>query len=198
MHFTLTLEVDAFNHLRTWPEEARERFGADASAALGRSWVEVLDVRDRAGNRLCARSCGLHEMARRGEEIGVFEVLAPAADGEVLLLFVQARALGGATGAGLELTVWPDRREGSLERRRPTAASRPRAAASDSGPGRALSRREAEVLLLIASGHGTETISKRLRLSGTTVRNHVQNALAKLGASTRSEAVARAIRRGLI
>jgi DNA-binding NarL/FixJ family response regulator len=52
-----------------------------------------------------------------------------------------------------------------------------------------LSARELEVLLLLDQHLGTEEIAKRLFISEHTVRSHVKNLLAKLGASSRREAL---------
>ena len=57
----------------------------------------------------------------------------------------------------------------------------------------ALTRREREILGLLAEGHSGAQIAARLVLSPETVRTHVRNAMAKLGASTRSQAVALAL-----
>jgi DNA-binding NarL/FixJ family response regulator len=52
-----------------------------------------------------------------------------------------------------------------------------------------LSARELEVLLLLDQHLGTEEIAKRLFISEHTVRSHVKNLLAKLGVSSRREAL---------
>lgn len=61
-----------------------------------------------------------------------------------------------------------------------------------------LSEREEAVLTLLAEGLSHDQIGERLSISGETVRAHVRRASARLGASTRTEAVATALRRGLI
>jgi len=61
-----------------------------------------------------------------------------------------------------------------------------------------LSRREAEVLELIAQGHGYEEISAELGIGMETCRTHLKHACVRLGAATRTAAVARALRQGLI
>ena len=58
----------------------------------------------------------------------------------------------------------------------------------DSISGR-LSARELEVLLLLDHHLGTEEIAQRLYISEHTVRSHVKNMLAKLGVSSRREAL---------
>jgi DNA-binding NarL/FixJ family response regulator len=61
-----------------------------------------------------------------------------------------------------------------------------------------LSERELEVLDLLAEGLSNKLIAHRLNISEHTVKTHVASIFAKLGASTRTEAVSRAIRRGLV
>jgi DNA-binding CsgD family transcriptional regulator len=61
-----------------------------------------------------------------------------------------------------------------------------------------LSRREQEVLQLIAAGHSDAMIAARLHLSETTVKTHVGTLRTRLGARTRAEAVAIASRLNLL
>ena len=61
-----------------------------------------------------------------------------------------------------------------------------------------LSPREVEVLSLLAKGLANRTIADRLFVSENTVKYHVRNILQKLGAQNRTEAVAYAMRMGLI
>jgi len=61
-----------------------------------------------------------------------------------------------------------------------------------------LSKRELEVLRLLANGTSTDAIVGRLVLSPHTVRNHVRNILAKLNAHSKLEAVAIAVREGIV
>ena len=61
-----------------------------------------------------------------------------------------------------------------------------------------LSRREAEILALIANGHTTREIACRLYIEPVTVKTHVGNILRKLGAHDRAHAVAVALRAGVL
>ena len=61
-----------------------------------------------------------------------------------------------------------------------------------------LSEREREVLRLLAEGFRSEEIAQRLFISEHTVRAHVAKATTRLGARTRTQAVAIALRSGLI
>lgn len=61
-----------------------------------------------------------------------------------------------------------------------------------------LSERELEVLDLLAEGLSNKLIAHRLNISEHTVKTHVASIFGKLGASSRTEAVSQAIRRGLV
>lgn len=61
-----------------------------------------------------------------------------------------------------------------------------------------LSEREREVLRLLALGLPNKTIATRLSISEHTVKFHVGSILAKLNATSRTEAVTRAVRLGLL
>lgn len=62
----------------------------------------------------------------------------------------------------------------------------------------ALTPREIEVLQLLARGLANKTIAQELEISEHTVKFHVNSILAKLGAQSRTDAVVRATRLGLI
>lgn len=61
-----------------------------------------------------------------------------------------------------------------------------------------LTEREREVLRLLADGYAYEEIGKELFIAAETVRTHVQKAMRRLDASTRTQAVATALRQSLI
>jgi DNA-binding NarL/FixJ family response regulator len=61
-----------------------------------------------------------------------------------------------------------------------------------------LTPREVEVLRHIADGNRNKDVAERLFISEETVKVHVKHVMEKLGASDRTEAVAIAIRRGII
>ncbi len=61
-----------------------------------------------------------------------------------------------------------------------------------------LTTREREVLELVSQGLSNKLIARRLQISEHTVKFHVSSISAKLGASSRTDAVSRGVRRGLI
>ena len=64
--------------------------------------------------------------------------------------------------------------------------------------GAALTPRELDVLRLVAQGLGNKEIAAELDLSAHTVKYHLASVLAKLGVRSRTEAVSRGIRTGLL
>jgi DNA-binding CsgD family transcriptional regulator len=82
---------------------------------------------------------------------------------------------------------------GSLET---TAPDRPHRGRTEQNVG--LTKREIEVLRLVAEGLNNQTIAERLFVSDHTVHRHLANILSKLSVSSRAAAVAQAARRGLL
>ena len=74
----------------------------------------------------------------------------------------------------------------------PTSAT----ATSDATP--ELTSRELEILRLIAGGMRNQQIADHLDISAATVKRHIANAYAKLGAGHRTEALATARKQGLL
>lgn len=85
----------------------------------------------------------------------------------------------------------------ALDSRLASALLRPRGGTTPA-PLEELTARELEVLRLIAEGLSNKAIALRLEISEHTVKFHVNAILSKLGAQSRTEAVTRATRLGLI
>ncbi len=74
----------------------------------------------------------------------------------------------------------------------------PRMTQRATGLSEPLSPRESQVLRMLAEGLGNKEIAWQLGISDHTMKFHVASILGKLGASTRTEAVAVGLRRGLV
>ena len=57
-----------------------------------------------------------------------------------------------------------------------------------------LTKREKEVFLLLINNHTTKEIAEKLNISEKTIRNHISNAMQKLGVKGRAQAVVELIR----
>jgi DNA-binding NarL/FixJ family response regulator len=120
------------------------------------------------------------ELAR----LGVRAVLPRDASAAEIVAAVEAAAAGFAA-------IDPRELEALL------ASAAPLAAAADTEPA-VLTAREIEVLAMLAEGAANKVIAWKLGISEHTVKFHVASILAKLGASSRTEAVTMGLRRGMI
>ena len=137
-----------------------------------------LNEMSRAGDVVVA-------LVTTGDEARRVRAAGPAA---VLPRGVDSAALGAALRAVLEGLTVSD-----------PALEPPSAGALDSDElGDDLTPRELEVLRLIAEGISNKAIAVRLGIRESTVKDHVNSMLDKLGAQSRTEAVTLALRRGLI
>jgi DNA-binding NarL/FixJ family response regulator len=119
------------------------------------------------------------ESLRRGAKAWLLSSASPEA--------LQAAVLAGAVG----LTVLDDRATSAM-------LSVPSGDPGPSYTGEQLTSRELEVLRLLGRGYPSKTVARELGISEHTAKFHVSSILGKLGASSRTEAVTRAIRLGLI
>jgi DNA-binding NarL/FixJ family response regulator len=62
----------------------------------------------------------------------------------------------------------------------------------------ALTKRESQILTLLSGGMTNDKAARELGISAETIQSHVRNAMNKLDADTRTQAVATAIRQALI
>jgi len=117
--------------------------------------------------------------AARAIRAGARGALPRTATGEQIAAAVAAAAAG--------LTVL----SGEMSAARPAVHAAP-------PPAQALTPREVEVLAMLAEGLANKEIAGRLGISDHTVKSHVASIFAKLGASSRAEAVVSGARMGLI
>lgn len=114
-------------------------------------------------------------------ELGCRGVVGRAADAETLSAAVRAVVAG--------LVVFAPFLTGALA---------PGAARDPVEPPAELTPREAQVLVLLAEGLTNKAIAHRLAISDHTVKFHVNAILGKLDAQSRTDAVVRATRQGLL
>ncbi len=82
-------------------------------------------------------------------------------------------------------------------REQPRVEPRGFAAAGDDPPG-VLTPREMQILAAVGEGFSNKAVARRLGISAHTVKFHLEAVFAKLEVTTRAEAVAKGLRRGLI
>jgi len=176
--------VDRNQRIIVWNGEAARVFGYTAATAIGAQCYRLVGARDQRGRRFCCLECPVIRAARAGGVSPTLRLNAQTCDGAPVAVDVSTIVLLSGDSAGPVIHLC--REVGSA----PAMTMRPGTAQ--------LTSRERQVLGALCRGSSTEAMAGELRVSTTTVRNHVQRLLAKLGTHSRVEAVAIAYRDGLI
>jgi PAS domain S-box-containing protein len=185
--------VDRIGRIALWTGSAEKILGYSQGEALGRFSCEVFVERDALENRLCYRGCHAVTLVTQSEPVQHVAMATRTKTGTPVWLDISIFAISGAQFDGsstlhLFRDVTVSKEIEVLVRSGLPGAQH--AARPETAPPPALTRREFEILRLIASGANTRTIAERLQVSPTTVRNHAQNILRKLGLHSRLEAAA--------
>ena len=138
--------------------------------------VPVLVLTDTAG-------------AMEALQAGASAVLSECVDGDTLCTAIRAAAQGLTTLSAefRDHLVDSSGFRGALE-----------SDAEDEPPPIELTARELQVLRLLAEGASNKSIARRLDITPHTAKFHVASIVAKLGATGRTDAVAKAMRLGLV
>lgn len=193
--------VDDGGRVIHWNRSAERILGHTARDVLGKPCCDIFAGADVAGNRLCFPGCHILNLVRLNEPVQHFDMATRTRGGRPVWLNVSILVVppsGRVRGAVVHLfrDVTASRhREALLQDRRRLAGI------GNSVPeeiSALLTRREIETLRLMSTGIGTRAMANRLHVSPSTVRNHVQNILNKMGVHSRLEAVARAAEKGFV
>jgi PAS domain S-box-containing protein len=180
-----------------WNRAAERILGWSAKEVLGRSCCEVLVGSDVNGNRLCYQGCHVMSLVEQGEAVQHFEMQTRAKTGKSVWLDISILEVPAVNGEP-SITVHLFRDVTATKALLNLVGERLASPAASNGDGAPLlTRRELEILQLMASGANTKVLAERLHVSGATIRNHAQNIFAKLGVHSRLEAVAYATQRHL-
>jgi DNA-binding NarL/FixJ family response regulator len=160
----------------------------DAEVAL---WDAGVDGEKTLARLAELRSLPVPAVAVVGDQSFVAPALAAGARGVVLRDQVGPGIHAALTAVRSGLTVMDAALAESL------VPASPRGATPGKGRGE-LTERERQVVQLLSEGLSNKLIADRLGISDHTAKFHVNGVMMKLGASTRTEAVVEAMRRGLI
>ena len=195
------IAIDERGQIVFWNEAATRLLGREATQTLGRPCHEVMQGLTPAGGHLCGPDCPIQESCRELRAPRRFEMVVRHADGSEIWLDVASCIVVGDDDRPVAIHILTEsvseRRLAALAEKVARKVSEPHPVAALASE-QTLTRRELDVLTLLAQGCATAKIAQQLSLSQATVRNHVQNLLTKLGAHSRAEAVVLAIRGGLV
>ena len=169
---------------------AWELLGLDREELRGRAELAPpCECVSESGAPLSADAWPVAEVLRTGRPQGPRIVGIKRPDGALRWLRVSARPFGGSVLTSLlDVTA--------LRRAQDDAAALAARLRHNGDSKSVLSPREHEVVELLAAGLTGDQVADRLGISPATVRVHIRNATGKLGASTRTQAVAIAVARG--
>ncbi len=208
--------VDEEYRIVYWNQKATSILGYTADQAVGRYCYELMGGHDEKGRNVCRRFCRIAVNARRGASPSNIDLLtstnkrgrlwvnlssfayqpSEAEQGNVIVHLFRdvTRRINAERFADkiIEASRTLHSADSSFEVPNP-----PRETSPNPGEGE-LTRRERQVLLLLARGLGTAEIANALTISASTTRNHIQSILNKLGVHSRLEAVAHAYENGFI
>jgi len=189
--------TDEHQNIVAWSSSAQRVLGYSAEEVVGQRCFLVLMGREPGGHPICRRLCRVTANARRGRGTAAYEVAARARDGNVKCLSTSVLVLNGANQT---FRVMHLLREVTCHPGLPRRVATPVLDSPDEGLPIAerLTRRELEVLRLLAGGATVDEIAQELTISVFTARNHVANVQRKLGARSRLETVLLGIRNSLI
>lgn len=206
--------VDGSACIAAWNSAAEAMFALSARDAIGRQCHEVVQGTDECGP-VCSADCIIHEAVAKHHPGGSFDLQVRAANGiqwcNVTVLIADGE--NAATRYAIHVVRPVDFRK-RLDLLVRDLLAREFAVTGTGLPGaqattpivlkppptheNILSARECDVLKLLAKGETTTAVAQQLRISRTTVNNHVRHILRKLNSHTRLEAIRRAEHAGLI
>lgn len=193
--------TDERQRIVAWSSAAQRLVGYTPEEAIGRPCYLVIMGREPEGHPICRRDCQVVRNARRRRGTAAYSIAARGRDGEIKHLENSVLVIDGEKGGFrvLHQLRASSGRDGSL----PERAHRPRAGDSRGADAplvhtEPLTRRELQVLNLVAAGSTTDDIARQLAISVLTARNHIANVERKLGARNRLEMVLFGMRAGLV
>lgn len=203
--------IDSNQRIIYWDPGCEELLGHSEQWVLGRPCCDVLNwCKPTSDNTFCQRNCYVANMCNGGVE-GKKSFLVKAKDrnNEPLSLSVSVILVPATCKNNwhvmhlLHRAAFPDVLTAMDTSSRKTSSRKNAGSFNDSAimadkNASRLTPRELEVLGLLSEGITGATIAKRLNISNTTVRNHVQHIQSKLGVHSKTEAVAYAYRHNFL
>jgi PAS domain S-box-containing protein len=203
--------VDEKLRFRFWNKAAENMLDISSGDVLERFCYRTFQGSDEEGHLICTEHCLILESALKSEPISNYDICINTIQGEKrwLNMSVIAINIGPKEDNKLIIHLFRDiTRKKSDEmffRKFIKIAERyhkfPIILSDDIDPHiliEKLTRRQKEVLTLLARGFGTREIADNLSITPNTARNHIQQILQKLQVHSRLEAVSYALNNGLL
>jgi PAS domain S-box-containing protein len=163
---------DADLTIVSWNRAAEDIMGVSADEAVGRRCFDVLGGHDDRGDLVCHRGCSTARLMRECWPVTCQSLFVETPEGS-RRVHLSTIAVGEGDCRLFVHVLMP------REERSPVSS-------------RLLTRRQREVLELLAEGLPAKVIATELGIVEVTVRNHIRAILVALGAHSQLEAIAKA------
>jgi PAS domain S-box-containing protein len=202
--------IDRKQRVIYWDTGCEELFGYSSNWVLGRPCCDVMQgCHPVTEKSMCHKDCCVAGLSKgTGDAPKTFQSKIKKADGKQILVTVNIVLMPSECKGDWIVTHFLHREKStSMLKSLEFAQTKHLAPSLTTGksteeeggqPKLRLTAREQQILLLLSEGLTCTSISQRLSVSQTTVRNHIQHILSKLCVHSRTEAVAYAYRHELI
>lgn len=198
--------VDLQGEIRTWNKAAENLFGYPAASAVGNACATLL--KGRVDNRtiVCCQSCDVLECVRAGRDVSNFDMEVSTRAGRRIWVNVSLlvtydqhtkRRLIVHLMRDIRRRKKAERLTGEMFRIAKSLVS----SAEQGGelpPMLPLTSQEKKILRFLIAGKSTKEAAEELQISMGTLRNHISHINQKLHTKNRTEAVMKALKRGII
>ena len=203
--------VDSNLRIQMWNKAAEDILGFQQVEVEGQYCYQVLKGSDEDQQLICSAQCQVSKLAVESKPVSSYDILVCTNQGEKRWLNMSIITLNLQSNGSNKMIVHLFRdisqkktEEVFFRQFMETAQSYQNISIElQDAQGlqhttEKLTRRQKEVLTLLARGFGTQEIANHLFISQNTVRNHIQRILERLQVHSRLEAVTYGLKNGLV
>ena len=198
--------VDLQGEIRTWNKAAENLFGYPASNVIGQTCATLVKGRMDGRTLVCCETCDVLECVRAGREVANFDLeISTRTRRRVWVNVSLLVTCDEHTERRLVVHLMRDIRK--RKKAEQLTNEMIQVARSLVGNGEQtgepppivpLTSQEKKILALLAAGKATKEMAGELQINVSTLRNHISHINQKLHTRNRTEAVMKALKRGII
>lgn len=198
--------VDLQGEIRTWNKAAENLFGYRASNVIGQACATLVKGRMDGRTPVCCQTCDVLECVRAGREVSNFDLEISTRTRRRVWVNVSLLVTSDEhTKRRLVIHLMRDiRRRKKAERLTNEMIQVARCLVGNGEqtgeppPIVPLTSQEKKILTLLVAGKATKEMAEELQINASTLRNHISHINQKLHTRNRTEAVMKALKRGII
>ena len=198
--------VDLQGEIRTWNKAAENLFGYRASNVIGQACATLVKGRMDGRAPVCCQTCDVLECVRAGREVSNFDLEISTRTRRRVWVNVSLLVISDEhTKRRLVIHLMRDiRRRKKAEQLTNEMIQVARSLVGNGEqtgeppPIVPLTSQEKKILTLLVAGKATKEMAGELQINVSTLRNHISHINQKLHTRNRTEAVMKALKRGII